>query len=173
MSASRRWRQYSMRTLLAVVLLAAIGFGLFRLWYERIRLDDERDQLAAAAVERLGGRVTWSWCGPDWVRRFGEFEVFRRATHLSCDVNTDVTEVAKRLADLEHLESVFLLDHDATPEVIKLIAKAPRLRYVTLNFVELSRSFDPESTKQMERRVQEVRQQLPNQVEVNWMSIAN
>src|SRR5687768_2553861 len=96
--ARHRWRQFGLRTLLAVVLVAAVGLGYLRYWYEGHRRVYEKEQTVVAEIEGLGGRVTWEWRGPEWIQRFGEPAVFLRAVHVACDVNSQVKEVSKQLA---------------------------------------------------------------------------
>ena len=49
----RRWFQYSLRTLLVLMLLVCIGMGWLAVKMQRVR----REREAVAAIERLGG-----WC---------------------------------------------------------------------------------------------------------------
>ena len=51
----RRWLQYSLRTLLALILVFSCGLGWFAREVQRARAQRK----AAAAIEKSGGRVQW------------------------------------------------------------------------------------------------------------------
>jgi hypothetical protein len=170
--ARKRWRQFGLRTLLALVLVAAVGLGYLRYRYEGHRREYQRERAIVAEIERLGGRVTWELHGPEWVRRFGEYEVFLRAVHVACDVNTNVPEVAKRLEGLSVVEGVFLLDSDATPEVLEALGAVSSLRHLHLNFTHVI-EMESDWMRRINARTDEVKAALPGRVEVQWTAISN
>ncbi len=51
----RRWLQFSLRTMLVLVLLLGVGFGWFAREVQKARAQRE----AAKAIEKLGGSVDW------------------------------------------------------------------------------------------------------------------
>jgi len=51
----RRWLQFSLRTLMVLMLVFGAGFGWFAREVQRARARRE----AAKTIEKLGGRVTW------------------------------------------------------------------------------------------------------------------
>jgi hypothetical protein len=95
----RRWFQFSLRTLLLVMLVACLG--LAPIAYEQHKAI--RQQAAVAAIQKLGGRVEYDRSLPSrsaWLRVLLGDDSYRNATGLDLS-QTQVTD-----ADLEYVREL-------------------------------------------------------------------
>lgn len=106
---SRRWLQFRLRSLLVLMLVAALALG----WYARLRHGVLREQSALATVRRLQAQMTKppeNWIGsplvvqshPWWLRLNGEQEL-SQVTAVSFDLRSydDGFEMESPLGDAE------------------------------------------------------------------------
>ena len=116
-----RWFQYSLRTLLLVMLMASVGMSWFAVKMQWVR----RQREAVEVITRLGGFVTYDWRsdgsgleppGPAWLRNllgedfFGEVVEVLLAHHADVNVKTTNGVSALALAELKgHNDIVKLL----------------------------------------------------------------
>ena len=143
----RRWFQFSLRTLLIGVTVAACGLG----WLG-VRVKDARKQAAAVtAVEKLGGFVCYDFQadsmgdgvsapgtpGPAWLRAILGDDFFR-SVWLVTFAGTSITDAElQRLGDFEQLNWLILdgtLVSDAGLEHLKGLRQLKRLSLNNTSF---------------------------------------
>jgi hypothetical protein len=105
----RRWFQYSLRTLLVLMLAACIGMG----WIAMKRQQARRGREAAEAIERLGGKVFWS--NADSPEESGAWAWLRKLLGDDLFVHPDDVVIHSRAqviadAGLEHLKGLTQLE---------------------------------------------------------------
>ena len=105
----RRWFQFSLRTLLVLFLLACIGMGWIGVKIQQAR----RGREAAAAIERLGGKVFWS--NADSPEESGGWAWLRKLLGDDLLVHPDDVVIHSRAqvitdAGLEHLNALTQLE---------------------------------------------------------------
>ncbi len=98
----RRWFQYSLRTLLVVMLLASIAMSWFAVKLQRAR----RQREAVKAIENLGGIVKYDrpWrqlADPPWLWKLLGVDFFASAVDVLFTSDAVITD-----ADLEHLKGL-------------------------------------------------------------------
>src|SRR5262245_41579139 len=137
-AARRSWMRFSLRTLLILTPILAVGLGMgFRWWYPRYLA-----RRAVEAIERLGGTITTDPpSGKTWVELPGkgitDEELERLVPHLRNMAKlTDLVLVSNKvsddglllLADIPQLKFVYVADTLVTDAgVAKLHALRPRL----------------------------------------------
>ena len=132
-----RWFQYSLRTLLFVMLLASIGMS-----WVAVRIRNARKQKAAVeAIEKLGGEVTYDWTfdksqsgppGPAWMRGLLGADFFGKVVIVSLDF-TQVTDTGlEPLEGLSQLKGLFLSGTHVTDAGLKHISKLNQLQTLSL-----------------------------------------
>ncbi len=134
----RRWFQYSLRTLLLVMLLASIGMSWFA-----AKLQPAREQREAAeAIEKLGGSVTYDWesdvsrsepPGPAWVRNLLGENFFGNVVGVSLE-NTHVTDAAiEHVKGFSQLQDLDLMDTPVTDAGLEHLKALTQLRMLSLD----------------------------------------
>jgi Leucine-rich repeat (LRR) protein len=98
-----RWFQFSLRTLLLLMLVACIGLG----WVAMKKRQGEREKAAVVAIEKLGGNVQWLMKSkPKWLTDLLGVEFFWTAVKVSFNyeqVNDSGLEYLKELPQLRIL----------------------------------------------------------------------
>jgi hypothetical protein len=77
----RRWRQFSLRAILLVILLVALGMLILREYLKPYW----RQQATMALVERLGGNCQTAEAGVRWLRVFGALHNVSAVNLAACD----------------------------------------------------------------------------------------
>ncbi len=142
----RRWFQYSLRTLLLVMLLVSIGMSWFAVKVQKAR----RQRTVVEAIKKLGGEVKFDYeygdqlpgnsADPGWFRNLLEEDFFATVVYVSfidSRVTDDDLESLKELTqlrglnfcgtqvgdaglehlrELSHLKHLFLMNTLATDE---------------------------------------------------------
>jgi Leucine-rich repeat (LRR) protein len=123
-----RWFRYRLRTLLALVTLAAVGLGAFKAYVEPFRIQ----RRAAARLAPLGAKIGYEPGGPAWLRAlFGERHFLNGVTvHL--EGRRFKSDDLAPLADLPHLERLYLANTPVTDEGLRHIASLCRLKRMSL-----------------------------------------
>ncbi len=133
---SRRWYQFTLRTLLIVVTLVGCGFAWFGL---KVR-ESHRQEAAVAAIERLGGRVFYDAepPGSGLVRALLGDEFFRNVRQVDLEI------YAVDDADLEHLHGLTRLTRleidgtQITDAGLVHLKALTRLEFLDLNNTSIS-----------------------------------
>ena len=105
----RRWFQYSLRTLLVLMLLVCIGMSWFAVKTQQVR----KERAAAEAIEGLGGVVSWVYPadsqsesrGRAWLRKLVGDDFFSHPDFVRID-NDAAMEYLTALRQLPKLELV-------------------------------------------------------------------
>lgn len=111
----RRWLQYSLRTLLVLVLLLSLPLAWFALKIRKA----ERQRQAVDAIATLGGWVRYDYQfnssgvyiqgarppGPEWLRKLVGHDLFTHVTMVSLQPRYRFSLAVNRIGDdaLEHL----------------------------------------------------------------------
>ena len=124
----RRWFQYSLRTLLLLVLLVSLPLS----WLATKIQQKKAERRAVAEIERLGGEVeydyewgiaplppgaTWevSRPGPAWVRKLLGDDFFSDVVCVMCGFNDELTDDGlEHLKDLTQLQRLNLCGTNIT-----------------------------------------------------------
>lgn len=130
----RRYRprlRWSLRTMLVVVALVAVGCG----WYVSARNHIKIEKPLIAAIERARGSVWVDRFGPDWLELVGADPWRRRivGADLGQRRNDARTErLLQRLAKLPHFQYLFVNVNDWTPGMSSAVGKMRQLRALTI-----------------------------------------
>ncbi len=129
--------QYSLRTLLLVMLLVSIGMSWFAIKMQKAR----KQKAAVEAIKKLGGEVTYDWTfdksqsgppGPAWMRGLLGADFFGRVVIVSLDF-TQVTDIGlEPLEELGQLKGLFLSGTHVTDAGLKHISKLNQLQTLSL-----------------------------------------
>ena len=151
---TRRWFQFSLRTLLVFVTVCAIPCSWLAVKLRNVK----REEAAAAAFEKAGGKVSWdeSALGPVWLRGvLGEhffahvilvelqgghvtdstLEPLDAMNHLQLLLlkAPNVTDAGQeRLQGLRELKKLGIVDADVTDAGLEKIAELKELEYLNL-----------------------------------------
>jgi Leucine-rich repeat (LRR) protein len=127
----RRWFQYSLRTLLVLMLLACIGMGWLAVKLQRVR----QEQAAVAAIEGLGGSVVWAYPdlsrelpGRAWLRKLLGDGFFARPDFV--EIRNDAA--MEYLTELTHIPNLLLIDTQFTDTGLEHLKELTRLRKLYL-----------------------------------------
>ncbi|MHB8974071.1 MAG: leucine-rich repeat domain-containing protein [Pirellulaceae bacterium] len=109
----RRWFPYSLRTMLVLMLLACIGMGWFAVKMQRIR----KEQEAVAAIEGLGGSVSWAF--PDFPKESRGRAWLRKLLGERFAIRPDFAEIRndaamEYLRELTHIPNLVLIGRQFT-----------------------------------------------------------
>jgi hypothetical protein len=123
-----RWFQFSLRTLLIVVTLAAIACSWFGVKLQQKR----REREVAAEIEKSGGFVFWSEpAGPDWLRKMLGDELL---VHVeSVGMGIERTDAAlDSLKALNQLQELSLCNSDVTDAGLENLEGLHQLQELSL-----------------------------------------
>jgi hypothetical protein len=129
-----RWFQISLRTLLALVTLAAVGAGTWRWYTEPFR----RQRLAMAVFEEVGGGYQATVAGPAWLRRlFGEgrFQNIILVNVADCD---DPAAYVDHVAALPAIESLVVGGRAFTDEHLRRLHGLTTLRHLVVDCTKVT-----------------------------------
>jgi hypothetical protein len=128
----RRRFQYSLRSLMLVMLLACIGMSCVSAWMHRVR----RQKLAVEAIKELGGQVeydlTWR---PEWFRSvLGKDAVATVVGVTFPDVfaSSETDAGLKHLKGLQQLQKLNLDSTQVTDAGLEHLKRLPKLRVLNL-----------------------------------------
>ncbi|MCI0358795.1 MAG: WD40 repeat domain-containing protein, partial [Planctomycetaceae bacterium] len=112
----RSWRRFSLRTLLVLAPLLAVGLGLgFRWWYPRYL-----ERRAVEAIEHLGGTVsTDTLTGKTWVELPGKGIT-----------DEELARLVPHLRNLAKLTDLVLVSNKVSDEGLLLLAELSQLKFV-------------------------------------------
>ena len=117
----RRWFQYSLRTLLVLMLLVCIGTGWIAMKLQQVR----RERAAVAAIERLGGEVG-TWSRPNaWLRKLLGDNFFVHPVYVAFE-NDASMEYLHELPQLERLHA----GSQVTDAGLAHLKHVPQLRHL-------------------------------------------
>jgi Leucine-rich repeat (LRR) protein len=123
-----RWFRYRLRTLLALVTLAAIGLGGFKAYVEPFQIQ----RRAAARLAPLGAKIGYEPGGPAWLRAlFGERH-FLNVVTVHLEGRRFKSDDLAPLADLPGLERLYLANTPLTDEGLRHVASLRRLKRMSL-----------------------------------------
>jgi len=146
----RRWFQYSLRTLLLLMLLASIGMSWFAVKMQRAR----RQREAVEAIEKLGGWVRFDYQvnqsivlasspppqppGPEWLRRVLGDDFFAKV--VSADLhNTQATDAwLEHLDGLPHLQQLNLMGTPVSDAGVQHVERLGELRVLSLDSTQVT-----------------------------------
>jgi len=115
----RHWFQYSLRTLLLLMLLASIGMSWLAVKMQQAR----RQREAVEAIQKLGGQVWYDYevqqsgnplpgagpPGPAWLRNLLGEDILARVVYVSFFRSSSVTDAGlERLKGLTQLQELYL-----------------------------------------------------------------
>ncbi len=137
----RRWYQYSLRSLLLLMLLASIGMSWFAVRMQKSR----RQQDAVEAVEKAGGWVVYD-CqseqasdpnavppGPGWLRdRLGEY-FFANVVAVYFDTTLVTDDDLQQLKRLPQLRTLYLAGALITDAGVEHLAEITQLEVLNLS----------------------------------------
>lgn len=128
----RRWCQYSLRTLLVLMLLASIGMS----WVSvKVRPQWE----AANAIKERGAYVGWDEPSePRWLRSLLGDDFFKNVIFVSFQSATDPE--MKHLKALSQLQGVSLYKSQVTDAGLENLKGLRKLRELDLNFTQITGS---------------------------------
>lgn len=144
----RRWFQYSIRSLLLLMLACGLLFG----YVAHFRREHEREKPAITAIEEIGGKVETAPRGPAWLRWIAgekaairvvsvDLEYWIRGGGFTSDgdfvffsLKEKVTdEWLPNLKDLKYLESLNLAANEITRDGLVVLRNFPQLRNLDLS----------------------------------------
>ncbi len=142
----RRWLQYSLRSLLVLTLLAAIGLGWVRHQLNRLQAEEE----AVAAIRALGGTVVYGSDspfedespGPKWLRSLLGEHFFCEVWEVDFPRGAD-DEVVRHLDRLRTLKRLVLRGARVTRAGLEPVWRKRRLTYLDLGSTALSDDDSP------------------------------
>jgi WD40 repeat protein len=115
----RNWLRFSLRTLLILAPLAAVGMGLgFRAWYANYV-----ERRAVEEIERVGGKV---------VRNEGGEVVSVELPGTNID-DEKLRQLIPHLANLRRLETLVLVSNKITDEGLLMLAEVPQIQMVYIS----------------------------------------
>jgi Leucine-rich repeat (LRR) protein len=142
----RRWFQFSLRTLLALVVVAAIGLGFLAVPMHRARAQREAVEAllqAGADVEYDYQRQTdaagsWVYCaeppGPEWLRKILGNDFFADVVDVSFFHDERVSDHDLRhLCALSNLRELSIIEGKVTDAGLAHVTGLPNLREVRLS----------------------------------------
>ncbi len=162
----RRWHQYRLRTLLAVIFVASVGMSWFAMRMEAAR----REAHAAEAIAALGGGLFYDYqkgsstckpqggpTAPGWLRRcLGE--------HFFADVvGVAISGDGVRNADLAHLrglpdlEFAMLRCPNIDDSALEHLAGCAKLEYLEIRDTPITRS-----------AIERMGPALPDRIRIDW-----
>ena len=152
-----RWFQFSLRSLILVMLLACIGMSWVGVKMQKAR----RQKEAVEEIKKLGGEVRYYYHGkiinwaqpsnPMWLRTVFGDDCFANVDHVGLG-NTNVTdEGVEHLKGLNQLETLWLNNTQVTDAGLERLKGLAQLQWLSLN-----------STKVTDEGVKKLRQALPN-----------
>ena len=106
---TRRWFQFSLRTLLVFVTLSAIPCS----WLAVKLREVKREEAAAAAIEKVGGRVDWdeNAAGPAWLRGVLGEHFFAHVIRVASPGDQVTGSTLEPLDAMNHLQVLDLYHH--------------------------------------------------------------
>lgn len=156
---NRAWFQFSLRSLIAFMVMCSVGFGW--LGYERQKVRDRRQ--AIEAIKKLGGRIQYANATrPVWFRKIlgddSDGEVvqvnlmnsrvadsdLRRLAELTnlktlCLADTKITDAGLvHLTGLRKLECLYLHDTKITDDGMASLAGLSRLTFLSLDGTDVT-----------------------------------
>ncbi len=146
---SRRWRQFSIRTLLLLVVVASIACS----WFAVRTKVAKRQRAAVAAIEAGGGYVAYDYeydgegyakkgaklPGPAWLRNRLGIDFFADVVAVMCLRETGREAVAKHLGDFPKLRSLDLASMESvTDSDLAAIDKLRHLERILLDSRNIS-----------------------------------
>jgi len=155
----RRWLQFSLRTLLALFVAAALLFGYFAsLWHglqKKVALIQE--------VEARGGGVEVEARGPRWARRIGEYRrsgnpwsraigIFDRVVGVRLKRAEVVDDLLPRLVGFPGLKSLNLSRSGITNEGMRHVARFTSLEELDVSYAAITDDCMPQVGKLMRLR---------------------
>lgn len=139
MRPRRRWFQFSLRSLLVVMLLLPMVLGV----YARYRAESQRQWRLVNELKAAGGMFDWEiadqgkpefeqgaflqwqkWLGIDLPQGLKSFTIFK---------SVEPGVPLANLGEFPQLESVVLCDGTATDKDLAILAKLPRLRFLRVD----------------------------------------
>jgi hypothetical protein len=127
----RRWLQFRLRTLLAVVTVAAAAVWAFRLYVEPYR----QQRQALEVVQKLGGRAVTAEAGP-WQRRLLGADL-QNITLIDLADCHQVDEYLPHVATLPCLQTLVLGGEEFTDDHLRRL-RLPRLTGLVLDSTSVS-----------------------------------
>ena len=123
-----RWFRYRLRTLLAVVTLAAVGLGAFKAYVEPFQIQ----RRAAARLAPLGAKIGYEPAGPAWLRALCGERHFLNVVTVHLERRRFKPDDLAPLADLRNLERLYLANTPLTDEGLRHVATLRRLKRMSL-----------------------------------------
>ena len=137
--SKRRWLQFSLRTLLAAVLVVAV---LMAVW----RVHAQKQLYVLALVQRLGGDVTYSYQrkglssppGPEWLRKLMGDEYFLTVDGVAIGSQYLTDDDLTVFQDLTRLRVLRLSNGQLTDRGLEKLTNLSNLTDLDLNFTLIS-----------------------------------
>ncbi len=133
---SRRWLQFSLRALLVFVTLCALACS----WLAVKLRETQREEAAAAAIEKVGGTAAWDakLSGPAWLRSLLGEHVFGNVTNVVLHGDKLSDTALEPLYSLNHLQRLDLSFANITDADIEHLQRLRQLKGLFLETPEVT-----------------------------------
>jgi hypothetical protein len=179
----RRWLpRFGLRSLLIAVTAICIVLGVATAWFQAQLAEYHREQEIVTRIENvvsIGQHIEWRRCNaywesdlPSWLQWMQDWPIstaFQRVNHIFIGTGStpDILCILDELPDLPTANTVSTHQRNLTPEVVTRLAHIKSIRKLNLNFATQSPNL---SEKDVEKRMTEIRQQLPGVEAIEFYS---
>jgi hypothetical protein len=123
-----RWFRYRLRTLLGLTTLVAIGLGYYKAYVEPFQIQ----QRAAEKLVASGALVGYQPAAPAWLRYMLGDGRFLNVVMVKLEQRPIKEAALAPLADLPHVERLYLAATPVTDDWLRRLPSLPRLRRISL-----------------------------------------
>ncbi|MCL4202222.1 MAG: hypothetical protein KJ000_06990 [Pirellulaceae bacterium] len=123
-----RWFRYRLRTLLGLTTLVAIGLGYYKAYVEPFQIQ----QRAAEKLVTSGALVGYQPAAPAWLRYLLGDGRFLNVVMVKLEQRPIKEAALAPLADLPHLERLYLAATPVTDDWLRRLPPLPRLKRISL-----------------------------------------
>jgi len=123
-----RWFRYRLRTLLGLTTLVAIGLGYYKAYVEPFQIQ----QRAAEKLVGSGALVGYQPAAPAWLRYLLGDGRFLNVVMVKLEQRPIKEAALAPLADLPHLERLYLAATPVTDDWLRRLPPLPRLKRISL-----------------------------------------
>jgi hypothetical protein len=123
-----RWFRYRLRTLLGLTTLVAIGLGYYKAYVEPFQIQ----QRAAEKLVASGALVGYQPAAPAWLRYLLGDGRFLNVVMVKLEQRPIKEAALAPLADLPHVERLYLAGTPVTDDWLRRLPSLPRLKRISL-----------------------------------------
>jgi len=124
----RRWFQYSLRSILVLITLAAIALAAWNTYRKRLRVQNR----ALPELTRLKAEVDVQPVGPEWLRALPGGEDLFKVVSVNLEHHRLKDEDLECLEHLRYLERLYLAATPVSNQGLAHVAKCKRLKRLSL-----------------------------------------